>query len=538
MSKTVDQVQGQKGVDGVDEKKSKEELEALLLAQGMPMIEPGRGGGQANDVLSKAGLGSSVGGISGARGATAVDSVDKSQGASQAGGVSSLYGPESTQIAPPSPPKVEMNEDLRLGAETFVNNMDQIVNQFLFKDGAIPQNTESMLARGLTQAEAVGEIFYGLSANTDGGDARAVAEAALMESQTGLGQNQQGMEARGGQGAGTGTDSGAGQQPGGLGAVEGGLEQQQPVDINALLQGPLGEWVKTLPQDERGPVQYDSTGSPIVPKDLAPEEVFTGANLNNIIQGLAANGGVMPGKLGSIGGISPEMINQIANATADQMLALFMKLNITDPNNSVETHNSLHEIGSELRLLALDEGKAKGELAKLQMENAQKFAQEVKNAGTSIMIITIIISIIITIFTFGAAAGAAIGLTCCVNAAIQAGVQIAQQTAMQIFINTMQAMVQKFIVLIIMAIVVTMLLQIMQAGANKESADKTLDAQQAENGAERARNHAEKHQAVVEEEAAIMKLIMESKNQVVDAVMKMMNAMFATQQKVMASGKA
>ena len=58
----------------------------------------------------------------------------------------------------------------------------------------------------------------------------------------------------------------------------------------------------------------------------------------------------------------------------DQMLAAFFKLNIEDPNNSVETHNRLSEVMSELRQRAIDDAKAKIAEAEKMREEAEKYA--------------------------------------------------------------------------------------------------------------------------------------------------------------------
>jgi hypothetical protein len=53
-----------------------------------------------------------------------------------------------------------------------------------------------------------------------------------------------------------------------------------------------------------------------------------------------------------------------------------------------------------------------------------------------------------------------------------------------------------------------------------------------------ARHGAEQLRSSVEEESPIITNIMESKNEAADQVLNMMNAMFQTQKKVMAAGKA
>lgn len=84
--------------------------------------------------------------------------------------------------------------------------------------------------------------------------------------------------------------------------------------------------------------------------------------------------------------------------------------------------------------------------------------------------------------------------------------------------------------------VVTLVLKLFEAGVNHEAATKSANAKEAQNEADRHKLLAEMMQQQIEEEAAIMKMIMESKNQTVDAVLKMMNAMFATKNKIMSVG--
>ncbi|MEO1174257.1 MAG: hypothetical protein AAFX94_19730, partial [Myxococcota bacterium] len=55
----------------------------------------------------------------------------------------------------------------------------------------------------------------------------------------------------------------------------------------------------------------------------------------------------------------------VGELSADDLLAAFLKINITDPNNSTETHNKLHQIASSMRQQAIAEAKKK-------IENAQE----------------------------------------------------------------------------------------------------------------------------------------------------------------------
>jgi hypothetical protein len=108
---------------------------------------------------------------------------------------------------------------------------------------------------------------------------------------------------------------------------------------------------------------------------------------------------------------------------ADLLLALFLKLNIADPNNSVETHNKLAEAMNKLRELAIYEAKKKIELA-------QQLMKEAESSGGGYFetfgMITQILSLVSALVTFGA--------TLAANAALQAGQQAAQkavETALQ-----------------------------------------------------------------------------------------------------------
>jgi nitrogenase molybdenum-iron protein alpha/beta subunit len=77
-----------------------------------------------------------------------------------------------------------------------------------------------------------------------------------------------------------------------------------------------------------------------------------------------------------------------------------------------------------------------------------------------------------------------------------------------------------------------------QAGANLTAAEKAADAQQMDVDAKRLRLMAEMFQEQLEEENAIIEMIVESKNKAVENVIKMMNAAFGTSQKIMAAGMA
>lgn len=518
--------QGVDDVDGKDQSKSEEEIRALLEQAGAPMVEPGRARTQQVDaLLERAGLTGSVSGVSGARGVGAVDSVERSSTVNRSAPLEGLNPTHSNEIAPPSPPRVELTEELKIGAETFVANIDQVFNEMFFKNGEVPPELQqSLLSQGITGDEALFSILFnqpsdsGSDSANDRGDRQAPPS---VEAQSGA----------------LGSD-------GNVDTTEGPTPVDPPVLDPSIEDTSFIQYIRDLPGDAP-PVEFDpETGIPKIDTNITFDDVFSAGNFKSIFEGILANGGT---SLRGLGGVSQDDIRHIAEVSADMLVALFLKLNINDPNNSPEVHNMLHAVSTELRKQGLDENKAKNELATLKIEHAQKLAENVKTAGIVVTIITIIISLIITVFTFGAAAPAAIAASAAVITAVQTAAQVTVQMVLQMIVELVvkfvvtlvveaaKAAAQMVVMIVIMALI-TLVLQVSQACANQASADASLDAQEAQNGAERAKHWAEKHQAVIEEEAAIMKLIMEAKNQMVDAVIKMLNAAFGTQQKVMAAG--
>jgi len=186
----------------------------------------------------------------------------------------------------------------------------------------------------------------------------------------------------------------------------------------------------------------------------------------------------------------------------DQMLAAFLKLNIEDPNNSVETHNRLSEVMSELRQKAIDDAKAKIAEAEKMREEAEKYAGVVDMINIVVTSVLMIGAAVLTAATFGIGGFA-------LPAAAAAAISISMALA-----------------------------GCLQAGANLTAAEKSLDAQEMALDSKRSQQQADRAQDQLEEEAAIMEMIMESKNQMVESVLKMMNASFGVNQKILAAGMA
>ncbi len=114
---------------------------------------------------------------------------------------------------------------------------------------------------------------------------------------------------------------------------------------------------------------------------------------------------------------------ELSGTSADELLSTFLKLNINDPNENVETHDKLYTLATNLRQQAIEDAKKKSENAQKQMKEAQAYAQQAEIIGT----VVTVLSIVLTIVTFGAGAGVAVAAT----AATQAATAAAQQAATQ-----------------------------------------------------------------------------------------------------------
>lgn len=193
-------------------------------------------------------------------------------------------------------------------------------------------------------------------------------------------------------------------------------------------------------------------------------------NLDRAVDNVALSRGVVP------------RLRNIDEMSADQLLAEFLKVNINDPNNSVETHNKLYELASKMRQMAIEEAQQKIKVAQELMREAQALADKVAALQSAMGIMSLVAGMMGPMGAIIAAAG-----------------------------------------------------QIMVAQAELQATNKMLDAKEMRNSADRFKLMADMHQDQVKEQGEIMKLIMESKNQTIDAVMQMMNASFASQQKLLSA---
>ncbi len=98
------------------------------------------------------------------------------------------------------------------------------------------------------------------------------------------------------------------------------------------------------------------------------------------------------------GGSDALYTQNLAELSADDLLAAFLKVNITDPNNNPETHNKLHEISSNMRQLAIDEAKKRIERAQEAKKEAEQYAKQAEYIST----VVTVVSLVASVFTMGA----------------------------------------------------------------------------------------------------------------------------------------
>lgn len=162
--------------------------------------------------------------------------------------------------------------------------------------------------------------------------------------------------------------------------------------------------------------------------------------------------------------------------SADSLTAAFLKLNIADPNESVQVHDELYEAASNLRQLGID-------AAKKANENARELQKELeKLAGFAAMVGNI----------------AAVAQLAAAVASIATGPGALIATA-SVF-------------------------RVVEAGATYAATSKELQIKQVELEATRNNARADEGQQRLSEEGDIINTIMEQKNHTVDVVLQMINA--------------
>jgi hypothetical protein len=328
-----------------------------------------------------------------------------------------VYGAGESQLKPPAPPRVQLTEAGRVGAESFATSMDRVIDDILVR----PKTQQAFLSKPESNTAARAEAKSQVDAVTQ---APSVAAATPAE--------------------------------------------------------------KTA--------QTSTTGTTKSLWKLA-QEIQQSPAAQQYRAAMAAN--TVPASGTSA---QQELYRRMTDLTADVLLAAFLKLNIMDPNNSVETHQRLHTVMSKLRQRAIADAKQKMKVAAELRKEAEKAADSaayVSNLMSTIRIIVCLVALVCAII-------------------------------MPAFL----------VVIAIVAAIISCATTIVEAAANKKAQVATCDAAQSGAMAKRALLMADRAQEQIEEEAEMIKVIIESKNKMVESVMRMLNAMFGASQKLMSAGMA
>lgn len=274
------------------------------------------------------------------------------------------------EALPPAAPRAVVMGDREIqGAEAFATNIDRVFNSFL--PSAVTDDGKPVMREGNNLVD-LAAYFLGANANANGAEKRVVSAA----------------DSRGANGAGY-----------------------------------------------QGDGKFFGPNGPIIRDKMTPQQLFSKEH----VQGLFAAATQRSQALGATGagGMTDAQMKQVAELTADQLLAAFLKCNINDPNNNPENQNMLHQVSTDMRQLQIDASQKKAAEAEKQIQEAQKYAEQAQVIGTIVMVIVIIIMLIITIFTFGAGAaagaaavgGVAAGTTAAATAATTAATAAATAAA-------------------------------------------------------------------------------------------------------------
>lgn len=95
----------------------------------------------------------------------------------------------------------------------------------------------------------------------------------------------------------------------------------------------------------------------------------------------------------------------INELSSDDLLAAFLKLNITDPNNDVQVQDKLLELAKQMRQGALVKEKADLKNQEAKLKEAEKKQASAKVLSTVIAVVMVIVAVVVAVVTFGAAAG-------------------------------------------------------------------------------------------------------------------------------------
>ncbi|MEZ4270285.1 MAG: hypothetical protein R3C68_02245 [Myxococcota bacterium] len=336
-----------------------------------------------------------------------------------------LYSVGETQLKPPPPPRITMSDDMRLGAESFATNLDEVFKGFLFKPGAAPEGFQKPTdLSGASALDIANEFLFNGRFDIQ----RTGTDVTVLDTrgESGLSSVSAGLQGDTAAGSGPVSDAQATNINGlpidpqtGLPTIN---QQIMPADLlsKPTLMAILSESVRAAEQRQVSGDERQSRGDTPISEVLQQEAVGTPR---------------APGTSGPrapINGIPADDLRRIAELSTEMLIALFLKLNITDPNNSVETHNQLHEIATNLRQQAIDESQKRQANANKMMKEAQAYADKAQTFSTIVMVVMIVIMIALIVLTGGlglAAAAPAVAATTAATASATAATASATAAA-------------------------------------------------------------------------------------------------------------
>lgn len=194
----------------------------------------------------------------------------------------------------------------------------------------------------------------------------------------------------------------------------------------------------------------------------------------------------------------------------DRMMTEFLKLNLLDPNNSIETHNELSEAMSCLRQKAIDDSLAASERA----QELQQKAEEYVGLTSVIQSITCALSVL---------TGVCASFHAFLTVAFQAGSASAQAVFAGATSTAMAAQSTKA--------AIDQGAKAGQASMNDACSKSALSAQALRASADHAQSSLENEQAIIES-------LVESRSQITESVLKMIQDRGAVSRKLNANWAA
>lgn len=252
----------------------------------------------------------------------------------------------------------------------------------------------------------------------------------------------------------------------------------------------------------------------------------------------------------------------VSEINSDDLLAVFMKLGISDPANDPRVADALIEVAKNLKKAAIDAqiGKLNEKIEKAQeAESKGKYAKAMSYVACAVIVA---VAVVLSVVTFGSLAAGMVALAVIACAAIVAGAATKASGGNFMDGFLMGATIAAAAVLLVCSLgslgvlagigfgavggssgvaatvttVGTLLsaaLQVTTAVAKKQAADAQAEAQLLGVDADKLQLQAEERQKEIEALQQLIKAIMEGKSALVDAILKMISNKGASAERVL-----